>query len=475
MKDPFFGRKRELQILKRLFTKRTASLVVIKGRRRIGKSRLAEEFGRSLNNFTFVGLPPQKNLTPQHQREEFARQMQEQLNIPAIRADDWGDLFWHLANYTKEGRVLIIMDEINWMGDKDPTFLGKLKTAWDTHFKKNSELILILSGSMSGWIDKNILSSTGFVGRISVDMTLEELPLPICNQFWHPRENMVSSYEKFKVLSVTGGVPRYLEEIRPEWSAEENIQVLCFEKEAFLFNEFKRIFSDLFSNRSDSYLKIIQRLAQGNAVLDDIAEALEMKKGGTISEYLEDLILTGYVSRDYTWDLKTGKPSSLSHYRLKDNYLRFYLKVIEPNSHKILQDEPIKLAAWDTIMGLQFENLVLNNRKHLKEHLSISPENVIFDNPFFQKNTSSHKGCQIDYMVQTKYHSLFLCEIKFSKDKIGLDVITEFQEKIRRLSTPKNFSIWPVLIHVNGTTEAVQKSGFFSKIINFGDFLSNSD
>lgn len=122
-------------------------------------------------------------------------------------------------------------------------------------------------------------------------------------------------------------------------------------------------------------------------------------------------------------------------------------------------------------MGLQFENLVLNNRKNLKEHLNIAPENVIFDNPYFQKSTNSHKGCQIDYMVQTKYNSLHLCEVKFSKDKIGLEVVEEIQAKIERLSAPKHLSIWPVLVHVNGVTEAVQKSGFFSKIIDFSDFL----
>lgn len=472
MNDPFFGRKRELQILQRLLTKRSASLAVIKGRRRIGKSRLAEEFGKTLKTFTFIGLPPEKDVTAQHQKTEFARQMQEQLNIPGLKGDDWGDLFWHLAKFTQEGRILIVLDEINWMGDKDPTFLGKLKTAWDRDFKKNPELIMILSGSMSSWIEKNILSSTGFLGRISVDMTVEELPLQVCNQFWHPRENLVSAYEKFKVLSVTGGVPRYLEEIRPQWSAEENIRVLCFEKEALLFKEFKKIFTDLFSRKSESYLKIVQRLAQGGTNLDEISKALDMSKGGTISDYLEDLIVTGYVSRDYTWDLKSGKPSSMSHYRLKDNYLRFYLKVIEPNTHKILQDEQITPSGWDGIMGLQFENLVLNNRKSLKEHLNLSSEAVIFDNPYFQKNKNDSLGCQIDYMIQTKYNSLYLCEIKFSKDKIGMEVIDQIQEKIKRLAAPKGFSIWPVLIHVNGVTEGLEKSGFFSKIINFGDFLN---
>jgi hypothetical protein len=96
---------------------------------------------------------------------------------------------------------------------------------------------------------------------------------------------------------------------------------------------------------------------------------------------------------------------------------------------------------------------------------------VIFDNPYFQKKTKSHQGCQIDYMIQTKYNSLYLCEIKFSKEKIGMSVIDQMQEKIKRLVYPKGYSIWPVLIHVNGVTEGVCQSGFFSKIIDFGEFL----
>lgn len=472
MKEKFFGRERELGILKRLLTKRVASLVVIKGRRRIGKSRLAEEFGKSLKTHTFVGLPPEPGVTDQHQREEFARQMEEQLGVRGLAAADWGDLFWNLAQHTKKGAVLIVLDEINWMGDKDPTFLGKLKTAWDQEFKKNPQLIMILSGSMTKWIEKNILSSTGFVGRVSVDMTLEELPLSVCNQFWSPRENRVSPYEKFKILSVTGGVPRYLEEIHPEWTAEENIQSLCFEKEAFLFKEFKKIFSDLFSKKSDSYLKIVKRLAQGSASLEEVSKALGMKKGGTVSEYLDDLITTGYVSVDHTWKVSTGKAMSLRLYRLKDNYLRFYLKVIEPNSHKIMQDERVLPNGWDSIMGLQFENLVLNNRKSIKALLNISSENIIYDNPYFQKKSKTHLGCQFDYMIATKYNSLYVFEVKFLKQKIGVEVIESMQEKIARLDYPKSYSIWPVLIHVNGVTEGVTQSGFFTKIIDFGQLLT---
>ena len=116
------------------------------------------------------------------------------------------------------------------MGSKDPHFLGKIKDAWDLYFKKNDHLTFIICGSASAWIEKNILSSAGFVGRISLTLTLRELTLIECNQFW-PRG--VSAYEKFKILSVTGGVPKYLEEINTKQSAEENIKRLCFTEGGF--------------------------------------------------------------------------------------------------------------------------------------------------------------------------------------------------------------------------------------------------
>lgn len=228
--DAFFGREHELQILNNLLSKRTASLVVIKGRRRVGKSRLAEEFSKRLTSYVFVGLAPEKKITAQMQRDDFAQQMHRQFDIPEVKTTDWGDLFWHLANHVQTGAVCVLFDEINWMGDLDPTFLAKLKTAWDLYFKKNPQLIMILSGSMSKWIEENILSSTGFHGRLSSEISLDELPLHVCNEFWREQKNTVSAYDKFKILSVTGGIPRYLEEIHPEWPPEKKHSVIVSSK-----------------------------------------------------------------------------------------------------------------------------------------------------------------------------------------------------------------------------------------------------
>lgn len=472
MLHPFIGRRRELQLLEEFCKKKSATLVVIRGRRRIGKSRLAQEFGKQATHYVFSGLPAIDDISAADQKEEFARQLQRELKIPLPRAEDWGDLFWHLAEQTKIGRVVIILDEISWMGSKDPTFLGKLKTAWDLYFKKNPKLTLILCGSISSWIEANILSHTGFMGRISLDIILEELSLKECNEFWNQKTHTVSAFDKFKVLSVTGGVPRYLEEINPSQSAENNIQRLCFQREGFLFSEFERIFSDLFSTRSAIYKTIVKRLAEGPCNLEQIYEALDTQKSGVISDYMNDLVTAGFISHDFTWHLKSGLESKLSHYRLKDNYLRFYLKYIEPNKKKIERNHLKLLPQWQAIMGLQFENLVLSNRKALLELLNIDVSDIIYDNPFFQPKTKSQRGCQIDYMIQNRFSTCYLCEIKFNSLPIKMSVIEEVKQKMRNLQTPKHLSIRPVLIHVNGVEDEVVESNFFSAIIDFSQLLS---
>ncbi len=473
----FIGRHEELTTLQSVLKKTTASFVVIRGRRRIGKSRLIREFCQGKHFIYLSGIPPQKNTTAQSQRDHFALSLQEKLRIPLPRSDDWSHLFNILSFYTETGRVIVILDEISWIGSKDTDFLGKLKNAWDLQLALNPELVLIVCGSVSSWIERNILSHTGFVGRVSIDMHLQELPIQDCAKFWNSQKAHVSSNEIFKVLSVTGGVPKYLEEIIPSESAEENIKRICFKKDGILFNEFNKIFNDLFSKENEKYRKIVHRLAEGKASLDDIYKTLEVQPSGACKDYMEDLIQAGFVARDYTWNLKTNEPSNLSYFRLSDNYLRFYLKMIEPQNKQIRQDLFTKrgittLPNWSNILGHQFENLVLNNIPCLIEKLGIPLDEIQNVGPFFQKKNKAQRGCQIDLLIQTSYQCLYVCEVKFSKHPITAGVIEEVKTKIKNLTTPKSFSIKPVLIHVNGVNDHVSDSTFFAKIIDFSDFLT---
>ncbi len=478
MKSSFFiGRMEELSRLNLLFEKPTASLVVVKGRRRIGKSRLIEEFAKGKRFLRFSGIPPTPNITEQSQRDVFAQQLVKQIPGPSLKASNWAELFTYLAKQVGNEPTVILFDEISWLGSQDPTFLGLLKNAWDIEFKQKPNLILVLCGSVSTWIQENIIKSTAFFGRLSLVLNLEELTLPECSTFLDKRGFRGSPYEKFKILSVLGGIPFYLEEVQAKLNADENITQLCFRKSGILVNEFDLIFHDLFTKRNETYKRIIDALVYGSLEFNQIAEAIHYSKGGVLSEYLDNLIEAGFVSRNFTWNLKTGGESPrLSHYRLSDNYLRFYLRYISPQMGNIARDEfrlvsPSTLPGWDRMMGLQFENLVLKNRQLIKEVLRIAPEDVVIDNPYFQRKTIAHPGFQVDYLIQTRHKVLFFCEIKFSRQEIRSNIIHEMKSKIEKAAHLRGMAYCPVLIHMNGVEDGVVDSQYFTEIIDFSSCL----
>ena len=479
MPHNFIGREQELSTLNDLFSKGTSCFTVIKGRRRIGKSRLVEEFARNKQFYRFSGLPPEKGVTAQTQRDDFARRLKHYFpELPTLKADDWAELFELLARRTQKGKTVILFDEISWMAAGEPAFLGKLKNTWDELLKKNPDLMLILCSSISSWIEKNILASTAFLGRIHYVMTLKELPLSACTLFWGAQRSQVSHYDQFKYLAITGGIPLYLESLNPKIPIEENVQKLCFEPGGLLFREFDNIFHDLFDKRSNYYKKIVSLLVKEPDNLDSICKKLAISSGGVISDYLTDLVEAGFISRDYAWSFKTGRPNKTSRYRLSDNYLRFYLRYINTQKDKIERghyqaSSMSALPGWSVIMGLQFENLILSNRQLIWKQLNLSAHDIVNDGAYFQKSTKQQPGCQIDYLIQTRYNNLFVCEIKFSRNEIKINVIDEVKQKIARLMLPKHFSCFPVLIHVNAISDAVIDADYFMKIIDFGDVVAS--
>lgn len=471
----FLGRDRELHLLSALAQKRSASFVVIKGRRRIGKSRLVVELAKQFSQFyVFTGLSPDHQTTAKEQIDEFSLQIARQFRTSRALYEDWGDAFWAVGERVRSGKVLLFFDEISWMGSEDPTFLGKIKNFWDLQLQKNPQLLFVVCGSASAWIEKNILSSTGFVGRISQVLTLGELPLSDCSKFWPKR---ISPYEQLKILAVTGGIPKYLEEVYPSQSAEENIKRFCFMPGGLLVEEFDRIFSDVFLRSSAFYKNILQALSAGPCTQEEILQALfSEEKKGRLSEYLWELELAGFIAKDHIWNFRSGLDAKARRYRLSDNYIRFYLKYIEKNRSKIERKafafkSLTSLPEWNAIMGLQCENLVLHNREQIRGLLHIPPEDVVCENPFFQKKTARVPGCQIDYLIQTKFGTLYVCEVKFSKNPIGSSILEEMEAKLKALQLPRGFSLRPVLIHVNGVTEEVADADFFAAIIDMAQLL----
>jgi len=471
----FIGRKDELSRLKNLYHKKTPSLVVLKGRRRIGKSRLVSEFALKQEGkkfWSFTGLAPGEGVTDQKQRDYFANQLSLMLNMPAMTFLDWANAFEYLSIHVKEGDI-ILFDEISWMGIKDPTFIPKLKAWWD---KEKRHVILVFCGSVSTWIEENILKNTAFFGRINLTITLDHLSIPESAEFLKKIGIKASDYDIYKILSILGGVPWYLEQLNSTLSIEENIRQLAFEKDGILVLEFDRIFHDLFNGKGATYKKILDALKGGAKTLLEIRKLIDFPHSGTLSQMVEHLIIAGFISKQSLWSFKSTKPLKQSLYRIVDPYMRFYLQMIEPNLSKISIDgyKDITfqtLPGFEAHLGLQIEYLLLQNRYLLLKAIGITGVEIISDGPYRQSKTTTQNGCQIDYLIQTSTKNLFICEFKFKRKEIGKDIIGDIENKISALKTPRGFATVPVLFHLSGVSDPVATSSYFYRIIDITDFL----
>lgn len=471
----FVGREKELGKLRTLRNRKAPGLVVVKGRRRVGKSRLINFFASTCPEnklWDFAGIVPGNDTDAQSQRDHFAHRLIGHLRCPPFTFQDWNDALANLSMHVKPGDI-ILLDEISWMGSKDPTFIPKLKDWWD---RQQLPIVVVLCGSVSTWVEENILNSTAFFGRVDLTMTLDPLPIPDANKLLLASGFQGSDYDAYRMLSVLGGIPRYLEQVGPGLTVDSMIKSLCFEKDGLLVLEFNQIFHDLFNGKGASYKKILDSLKGGMKTLADVREDIGFPHSGTLSALMEHLIIAGFVQKQNMWSFKTKKDLKQSLYYICDPYMRFYLKVIEPKRNKIdlngFDDSAVSsMLGFGAHNGLQLEQLLLQNRNILLESIGIKPMDIIASGPFRQARTANKAGCQIDFLVQTTTKTLFVCEFKFKLTELKMEIISEIEEKVKALKVPRGYSVVPVLFHISGVSCNVVESEYFYRIIDIADFL----
>lgn len=288
-------------------------------------------------------------------------------------------------------------------------------------------------------------------------------------KFWGKRADRVSTRDITDVLAVTGGVPKYLEDVNPSLPASENIRRLCFRPDGQLFQDFKEIFNAVFGETLSVKRTVLESLAEGPLSCAELAEKLDIKRGGTLERSLDDLEMAGFVSKDPGLNPETGKRARLARYRLKDNYTRFYLKYIEPNRSLIEKDayrfvSLAQLPDWEGILGLQFECLVLNNVDLLLPEIGLDHALLTSAAPYRQNRTARMQGCQIDLAIQTS-KGVYCVEVK-RQNAIGERVVKECEEKMDRLKVKRSRTVRWVLVYDGDLSKRVPADAFFSFIVS---------
>jgi hypothetical protein len=414
-------------------------------------------------------------MTDAAQRRRFCEKVAEYSGHDVVQSATWSLAFAQLDELLTSGRrTVVLLDEISWMGRHCPDFPGFLKNGWDECLKTHDNLVLAVCGSVSSWIRENLLENATFGGRFSRDIVLRELPLDLCAKFWRGRERRIDEHEIVDVLSVTGGVPRYLEEVDPALSADENIRRMCFSEDGPLFKDFKAIFSETFGPTTLVKADILRRLADGPATCSELADRLGVGRGGSLSKNLDELAEAGFAAKDENVNPATGRAAKEARYRVCDNYTRFYLKYVEPREAEIRGGRfgfgsLAELRGWDADKGLQFENLVVNRAMALAPHLGIGGATVRSAAPFFLKGRNGAAGLQIDLLVQTD-RTAWIVEVK-RRRRIGREIEKDLADKIAAFPKRRGVSIRTALVHSGPLDPAVARDGVFDAIVPFARLL----
>jgi len=474
----FFGREAEISDLMSLWMKRSGSFVTCRGRRRIGKSTLIDVFA-SQSKARFIkieGARPKPGYANETELAVFAEQLAAVTDADETVPSSWLKAFIRLDREIRDGeRTVVLLDEISWLGRYDSTFADMLKIAWDNHWSKHDKLVVVVCGSVSSWIKEQFVDNGAFFGRRSLDLVVRELPLREYVKFWGREAKRIAPREIIDILSVTGGVPRYLSEVKPGLTAAENLRMMAFSPNSILRIDFDEMFSDVITRLQTLSGAILRALVAGPLTVSQISENLSIGKGGKISDAVQQLEEAGLISSDGGKNPETGDDLRERHYRISDNYSRFYLKYIEREKSVIDKDAYafVSLEAldeWGSVMGLQFENLVLNHYAALIEPLHLGNALIESVAPYRRaRKADGQKGLQIDILLQTKRNN-YVIELK-RQGHIGREVIAEVEEKIAKLAMPRNKSARPVLVYEGELAPSVETEGFFDSIIPFRSLL----
>lgn len=445
MSKTIVGRVREQQVLTDVLNSHRSELVAIYGRRRIGKTYLVREFLGKQIKFSFTGLSigqrsdQIKNfmLKLNEVTDDFKKEKQ-----PA----DWLEALSYLKTLLKgikesKKKKVIFIDEFPWVDSHKSGFLPAFENFWNDYCTTRSDLVVVVCGSAASYMVKKIINNTkGLSKRITQTIKLKPFNLCETRNFFKYKGIPMEEYEILKIYMVLGGVAEYLEHVKPGESAVISIENLCFQKEAYLEDEYNQVFKSLFVENS-YHQKIMDALSEGNkkgVTRDELLEALRISSGGRFTDSLDELMQSGFVLK---YDAYRGNTKTIL-YRIYDEFCLFHLQFIVPFKGskwtQIFQKQEYK--SW---CGYAFETICLKHAQEIKQALKC--DQIESKNYSWQNDKA-----QVDLVIDRDDDVVNLCEIKFYNNEYSMDsgYLTSLRNKENQFKTATKTkkSIYTVMI-----------------------------
>ncbi len=421
MKKILTGREKEIKVLELSLESPKPELIAVIGRRRVGKTFLIKQTYQDEIDFDLTGLQHAKK---SDQLQNFIFALRNAFPDYEInkKPGSWLEAFYLLSKALEEkgktGKMLVFLDELPWLATKRSGFLTGLGWFWNS-WAVNQHIVLVICGSAASWmIDKVINNRGGLHNRVTQLMFLSPFSLGETEAFLQAKDIHLSRYQITQLYLAMGGIPMYLDQVKPGLSAVQNIHAICFQREGYLRKEFDRLFASLFDN-PENHLEIIRALATKKIGMtrDEIIKATKFSNGGMLTTVLNELNQSGFIEIYAGY----GKKKQLSLYRLTDPYSLFYLTFLESlaGNAKVDFTKLSDLQHYKSWSGYAFENICLMHIDPIKKALGISGIYTSVSS-FVVKATDDMSGAQIDLLIDRGDHSINLIEIKYSSQEYEL-------------------------------------------------------
>ena len=480
------GREREQRKLRSLYDSGRAEFVAVYGRRRVGKTYLIDEVFQNEITFRHAGLSPigieTENTSKKNHMKEQLRHFYQSLLMQGMKEcelpESWLDAFYLLERFLmdtdeKDERLLIFLDEIQWMDTPKSGFMMGLEAFWNSWACYRHNVMLVVCGSSTSWImDKLVNNHGGLYGRLTCEIELQPFSLHECEQFFIAKGMSLSRYDIAQTYMMVGGIPYYLNYFDKSLSVTQNIQALFFDKGAPLKHEFDRLFSSLFTN-PDVMKTIVVALNSKRRGLTrrELLEKTGITDSGLFSKQLKALESGAFIIKYDSY----GNGKRNSFYKVSDPFCIFYLRFVSDSSERAKKVWLGAAGSQSVVIwnGLAFENLCFNHIKQIKAALGIS--GVSTDESLWsKKGNTEEEGTQIDLIIERKDNVVNMCEVKFYSDEFVADKDCHFslvrRERLLREIIPKKASIHNTLITTFGLKH-VEYFGDFVNIITLDDLF----
>jgi len=320
----FVNRVYELKRLEKEYKDRTAKLIIIYGRRRVGKTTLIEKFIEKKESIYFLAAQEPEQMQIREYKQALSQYLKDEF-LEKTDIKTWPELFLYLEKtWPKNKKIILAIDEITFIIKQNPSFTSYLQRFWDKFLSK-TKTKLILTGSMVGLMIRTILSyESPLYGRRTTDMLLEEFSFKESREFMKNK----SIEEQIRHYSITGGIPKYLLFIKETETFREFLLNNIVDKEGFFYREGMYMLTYEF-NEPSTYTNILKAISQGNTKLNEVANytGIDSRR---LSSYIDILINLNLVKKIVPVTAKAEKYRG-AIYEITDKYLLFWHKFIQPN------------------------------------------------------------------------------------------------------------------------------------------------